>query len=90
MYKKKMTGSAIRTHDAMSKSAERNHCAMPNTITHNCSLTMLVSLTARGKKKNIHNTDFAFYSSEFPSSKLFRQGGPEDKCGNIAFIFFPP
>ena len=60
MHKKKTTGSAIRTRDAMDENTERNHCAMRNTLTNTSSWTLLVSLTVRRKKKKCTQHRFRF------------------------------
>ena len=88
--KKDTTVSATRTRDTVNEMVVRNLCAMPITLTDTCSMTLLVSLTARRKKKKyIHNTGFALYSFGFPSFKFFRQGGPKTNVATL-LLFFPP
>ena len=72
MHKKKTTGSAIRTRDAMNESAIRNHCAMRNTINFVCSWTLLVSLTVRRKKKKVCTTQVSLFTAlDFLPSSYF-------------------
>ena len=90
MYKKKMTGSAIRTRDAINESAERNHCAMPNTMSRTCSLTMLVSLSARGKKKKLYTALVSLFTAlDFLPSSYFDKEAPKTNVATLLY-FFPP